>query len=155
MFCPSDNFETCLALPTRWRASVRPLSFWYLFCDPRRWDNSRKAHAPEVRQRVVSATCCHLDATNMDITRVHPFLIHLCMQSILLFIQLMARTLTVFSQTYLLFTLFIHTHIYILVYIYIHIYVCTKYIYFTENRYIFTCFSFWFCWTMHEKQDEG
>ena len=42
LFCPSDNFETCLALPTRWHGSVRALSYWYLFCDPRRWDNSRK-----------------------------------------------------------------------------------------------------------------
>ena len=42
LFCPSDNFETCLALPMRWPASVCAFSYWYLFCDPRRWDNSRK-----------------------------------------------------------------------------------------------------------------
>ena len=46
LFCPSDNFETCLALPTCWHASVHALSYWYLFCDPRRWDNSRKVRAP-------------------------------------------------------------------------------------------------------------
>ena len=46
LFCPSDNFETCLALPACWRPSVRALSFWYLFCDPRRWDNGRKLCAP-------------------------------------------------------------------------------------------------------------
>ena len=46
LFCPSANFESCLALPTRWHTSVRALSYWYLFCDPRRWDNSRKVRAP-------------------------------------------------------------------------------------------------------------
>ena len=71
LFCPSDNFETCLALPTQWHALVRALSYWYLFCDPRRWDNSRKVCAPEARQHVGSAKRCHLDETNMDITTVH------------------------------------------------------------------------------------
>ena len=46
LFCPSDNFETCLALLTRWRASALPLSYWYLFCDPRRWENSKKVRTP-------------------------------------------------------------------------------------------------------------
>ena len=46
LFCPSDSFETCLALPTCWRASERTLFYWYLFCDPRRWDNSRNVCAP-------------------------------------------------------------------------------------------------------------
>ena len=46
MFCPCESFETCLALLTQWPASVRALSYWYLFCDPRRWDNCRKVCAP-------------------------------------------------------------------------------------------------------------
>ena len=39
LFCPSDNVETCLALPTRCCALVWALSYWYLFCGQRRWDN--------------------------------------------------------------------------------------------------------------------
>ena len=53
------------------RASVRALSYWYLFCDPRRWANSKKMRRTEARQRVRSATPCHLDETNMDLTTVH------------------------------------------------------------------------------------
>ena len=41
LFCPSDKFDHCLALPTHWRASVCALSYWYLLCDPRRCDNNR------------------------------------------------------------------------------------------------------------------
>ena len=36
----------------RWRSSVHALSYWYLFCDPRRWDNNIKVPA----QRRVSAS---------------------------------------------------------------------------------------------------
>ena len=46
LFCPSDSFEHCLALLTRWRASVHSLSYYFL-CDPRRCDNSRKVRAPK------------------------------------------------------------------------------------------------------------
>ena len=44
IFCPSDNFAHCLALPMPWCASVHALFFWYLLCDPRRCENSRKVH---------------------------------------------------------------------------------------------------------------
>ena len=45
-FCPSDNFEHCLALPMRQCASVRTLFYWYLLCNTRRCGNSRKVLAP-------------------------------------------------------------------------------------------------------------
>ena len=78
LFCPSHNFEHCLALPTRWRTSVHILFNWYLLCDPRRCDNSRKVPTrAEARQHVLSTTHCHLDKTNMDKTsqqRFSPYL---------------------------------------------------------------------------------
>jgi len=46
LFCPSDNFEHCLVLPTHWRASVHALFYWYLLCDPRRCEINRKVRAP-------------------------------------------------------------------------------------------------------------
>ena len=70
LFCPSDNLEHCLALPTRSRASVRALFYWYMFCDPRRCENNRKVRAPR-RVSVSGSPHCHLDETNMDITTVH------------------------------------------------------------------------------------
>jgi len=39
-----------------WR-NRRALSYWYLFCDPRRWDNSRKVRAP---RRVSTLGAPHL-----------------------------------------------------------------------------------------------
>ena len=45
-FVQNDNFEHCLALPIRWRALVRTLYYWYLVCDPRKCDNSRKVCTP-------------------------------------------------------------------------------------------------------------
>ena len=52
LFCPSDNFEHCLALPTSWRPAVRALFYWYLLCDPRRCDNNWEVGS----QRRVSAS---------------------------------------------------------------------------------------------------
>ena len=46
LFCPSDNLEHRLALPTRSHASVRALSYWYLLSDPRRCEMNRKVRAP-------------------------------------------------------------------------------------------------------------
>ena len=57
LFCPSDNFEHCLVLLKCGRASVRALFYWYLFCDPRRCDNSRKERAP---RRVSASGAPHI-----------------------------------------------------------------------------------------------
>ena len=70
LFCPSDNFEHCLALPTRWRASVRALFYWYMLGDPRRCEINRKVHA---LRHVGSATNCHLDKTSMDKSSMHMY----------------------------------------------------------------------------------
>jgi len=45
LFCPRDNLEHCLALPTRSRTSVRALSF-PLWSDPKRCEMNRKVRAP-------------------------------------------------------------------------------------------------------------
>jgi len=46
LFCPSENVEHCFALPMCSCTSVHALFYWYLLCDPRRCDNSRKVQAP-------------------------------------------------------------------------------------------------------------
>ena len=67
LFCPSDNFEHCLALPTCWHTLGRARFYWYLLCDPRRCDYSRKVCA----SRWLSH--CHLDKTNRDTKLQHRF----------------------------------------------------------------------------------
>ena len=68
LFCPSDNFEQRLALPTCWCASVHTLFYCYWLCDPRRCEINVKVRAP---RRVSSATHCHLNKSNMDETSMH------------------------------------------------------------------------------------
>ena len=64
-----------VALPTRWRASVRTLFYCYLTFLDQRTNISRKVHAP---RRVSTSGApnkfqnCHLDKTNMDKTSQHP-----------------------------------------------------------------------------------
>ena len=66
-----------------WRADApRALSSWYLFCDPRRWDNSRKVRAP----RGVSAsgaphvvTCTKQTWTEHQCTVLSPLWISISM----------------------------------------------------------------------------
>ena len=57
LFCPSDTFEHCLALPTRWRASLCAIFYGYLLCDQRRCDNSIKVCAP---RRVSASGAPHI-----------------------------------------------------------------------------------------------
>ena len=68
LFCPSDNFENCFALPTRWRASVCALFYCYLTFLDHRINIRRKVRAPR-RVSVSGASKkfqnCHLDETNL------------------------------------------------------------------------------------------
>ena len=55
------------------RASAQALSYWYLFCDPKRWDNSRKLHAPRrVSTSGAPQVVTWTKQTCRYITTVHP-----------------------------------------------------------------------------------
>jgi len=80
LFCPSDNLEHHLALPTRSRTSVRTLSYWYLLSGPRRCEMNRKVGTPRGVSasgvpHIVTWTKANMDKTSMHLSNTCA---HLC-----------------------------------------------------------------------------